>query len=146
MRLMSKFTTIALAAATAALIWVGAPARAEAPQPEAKASPAALPQGTPKEWDTRIPLPPGAEVAKVLPPGGVVHSVEFTVAGSYDKLVKFYEEQLPKHGFSLGPKVKNAARKVYNLNFSSGGNLDSVSIYPTSDPSRFTVKISYEAK
>lgn len=141
-----KSGILALIALAAFLVTTPAIA-ADHPQPSASASQAnSLPAGMPKEWDQRLPLPPGAQVAKIYPPAGVIHSVEFTVPGSFDELVKFYEEQIPKHGFHIGPKVKNAARKVYNLNFTSKGVLDSVSIYPTQDPGKFTVKISYEEK
>lgn len=145
MKAGGRFGKFAVLAIAALLIPVSGIA-ADQPQSSASVSQTALPAGMPKEWDDRLPLPPGAEVAKVYPPAGVIHSIEFTVPGTFDELVKFYEEQVPKHGFHLGPKVKNAARKVYNLNFTGKGVLDSVSIYSTPDPKKFTVKISYELK
>lgn len=139
----ARFALIAIAALLIPAVAIAA----DQAQPPAGASQAdSLPAGMPKEWDQRLPIPPGAQVTKVYPPAGVIRSVEFTVPGTFDELVKFYEEQVPKHGFALGPKVKNAARKVYNLNFTSKGVLDSVSIYPTQDPGKFTVKLSYELK
>ncbi len=120
---------------------------ADQPQaPPSAAQTGAAPAGVPKQWDDQLPLPPDAKLTKEYPVAGVLHSAEFLVPGSFDGLVKFYEEQLPKHGYQLGPKVKNAARKVYNVNFTSKGRLDSVSIYPTADPGKFTVKVSYELK
>ncbi len=138
-----KFLLIALAAM---LIPALAFAADQPPVPAAAAQGNAMPAGMPKEWDERLPLPPGAQVAKIYPPAGVIHSVEFTVPGTFNDLVKFYEEQIPKRGFIIGTKIKNAPRKVYNANFTSKGTLDSVSIYPTPDPGKFTVKISYELK
>ncbi len=134
-------------AALAALLIASPALAADHPRPSASASQAnSLPAGMPKEWDQRLPIPPGAQVSKIYPSAGVIHSVEFTVPGTFDELVKFYEEQIPKHGFYIGSKIKNAARKVYNANFTSKGALDSVSIYSTQDPGKFTVKISYEVK
>jgi hypothetical protein len=117
---------------------VRAPVLAQAPA--AAASPA-MPQG----WDSRIPLPPGAVlVSSSVPNVGVVYSSDWAVKGDFKELVDFYEAELPKAGFAMGPKVLIAARKVYNRNFSTGGGLDSVVISPnTSDPAKFNVHIAW---
>jgi hypothetical protein len=122
----------------ACMVATRAPALAQAPV--AAASPA-MPQG----WDSRIPLPPGAVlVSSSVPNVGVVYSADFAVKGDFKELVDFYEVELPKAGFAMGPKVLIAARKVYNRNFSTGGGLDSVVISPNpSDPSKFNVHIAW---
>jgi hypothetical protein len=109
--------------------------------PDASASPA-----MPEKWDAMIPLPPGAVLVSSTVPtnGGVVHAADFVVAGDYKSLVDFYETELPKAGFSMGPKVAIAARKVYNRSFSHGNNLDSVVVSPsTQDPSKFSIHFAW---
>ena len=108
--------------------------------PAGAASPA-----MPENWDPSIPLPPGAVLlSSSVPKTGVVHSADFSVKGDYKELVDFYEKELPKAGFSMGPKVAVPARKVYNRNFTKGDNLDSVVVSPsTQDPSKFSVHFAW---
>jgi hypothetical protein len=111
------------------------------PAPTAAGSPA-----MPEKWDPKIPLPPGAVLVSSATPsnGGVVHGADFMAAGDYQTLVDFYEAELPKAGFSMGPKIAIAARKVYNRNFSNGDSLDSVVISPsTQDPSKFSIHFAW---
>ena len=86
-----------------------------------------LPAGLPKKWDKKIPIPPGAVVAVVNPPSGIVQTVEFSAPGEFDGLVNFYNSELTKAGFQLGPHVEVPTRKAYNLNFSKASVQDSVS-------------------
>lgn len=118
-----------------------APRPAPAAEPSAAASPGTLPP----RWDKRIPLPPGAVMlSSTTPKEGVVYSAEFAAPGSYDELVKFYETQLAKAGFKMGPKVAIPARKVYNRTFTWTDILDSVVITPsTTDPSKMNVHVTY---
>jgi hypothetical protein len=99
----------------------------------------------PPDWDARIPLPKGATlVSSTQPNKGVVYSAEFTAPGDYKELVDFYEKEIPKAGFTLGPKVAVPARKVYNRSFMKEKVLDSVVIAPSpSDPSKFSIHITY---
>jgi hypothetical protein len=99
----------------------------------------------PEHWDANIPLPPGAVLLNSsVPKTGVVHAADFSVPGDYKGLVDFYETELPKAGYSLGPKVAVPARKVYNRNFSKGDMLDSVVISPMpNDPSKFSVHFAW---
>ena len=122
----------------APLLATRAPAFAQSP---AAASSPAMPQN----WDSRIPLPSGAVLMdSSVPKTGVLYTANFTVKGDYKELVDFYEKELPKAGFSLGPKVAVPARKVYNRNFSKGSMLNSVVISPSAqDPSKFTVHIAW---
>ena len=108
----------------------------------ADATPAAA---MPERWDSNIPLPPGAVLLNSsVPKAGVVYTADFSVTGDYKQLVDFYEKELPKAGYSLGPKVAVPARKVYNRNFSKGNGLDSVVISPlTNDPSKFSVHFAW---
>jgi len=128
-----------VAAILAAGTWV--PAAAHAAEPSAAASPGTLPP----RWDKRIPLPPGAVLlSSTTPKAGVVYSADFAAPGSYDELVKFYETQLAKAGFKMGPKVAIPARKVYNRTFTWTDILDSVVITPSSaDPSKMNVHVTY---
>lgn len=103
-------------------------------------------QAMPQEWDSRIPLPPGAVLVKSTVPknGGVVCSADFLVKGDYKELVDFYETQLPKAGFDMGPKVAVPARKVYNRSFIRNNLLDSVVVVPDEhDPSKFSIRIAW---
>ncbi len=99
----------------------------------------------PPDWDARIPLPKGATlVSSTKPTQGVVYSAEFSAPGDYKSLVDFYEKEIPKAGFTLGPKVAIPARKVYNRSFMKEKVLDSVVIAPSaSDPSKFSIHITY---
>jgi hypothetical protein len=112
-----------------------------ATKPAAAASAGALPPS----WDSKIPLPKGAMlVSSTKPKVGVVYSANFSVAGNYKDLVDFYETEIPKAGFQLGPKVAVPARKVYNRSFIRKSALDSVVITPsTHDPDKFTISITY---
>jgi hypothetical protein len=127
----------------AAILTAGAwtPAPAHTAEPSAAASPGTLPA----RWDKRIPLPPGAVLlSSTTPKEGVVYSADFAAPGSYDELVKFYEAQLAKAGFKMGPRVAIPARKVYNRTFTWTDILDSVVITPsTADPSKMNVHITY---
>ena len=128
-----------VAAILTTLAW--APGPAPAAEPSAAASPGTLPP----RWDKRIPLPPGAVMlSSTTPKEGVVYSADFAAPGSYDELVKFYETQLAKAGFKMGPKVAIPARKVYNRTFTWTDILDSVVITPsTADPSKMNVHVTY---
>jgi hypothetical protein len=133
-----KFLAIATTLLIASIPATRVPALAQAPaQP---ASPA-----MPQNWDSSIPLPPGAVlISSSMPKVGVVSAADFAVKGDYKELVDFYETELPKAGFSLGPKVAIPARKVYNRNFSSRANLDSVVVSPDpKDPSKLTLHIAW---
>ena len=112
--------------------------------PASAQAPAASP-AMPQNWDSKIPLPPGAVlVGSTVPKVGVVYSADWSVKGDYKELVDFYEKELPKAGFAMGPKVAIPARKVYNRNFTEVGNLDSVVISPDpKDPSKFIVHIAW---
>ncbi len=116
-----------------------------------------LPAGLPKKWDKTIPIPPGAVVAsakspaeaqpssKAKQPAGIVHTVNFTVPGDFDGLIKFYNTELPKAGFQLGPHVTVSARKAYDLNFSKASVQNTLTITPDAkDPSKFNVRVIYE--
>jgi hypothetical protein len=99
----------------------------------------------PQNWDSNIPLPPGAVLmTSSVPKSGMVYAADFSVKGDYKELVDFYEKELPKAGFAMGPKVAVPARKVYNRNFNKGGMMDSVVISPIAqDPSRFSVHFAW---
>ena len=132
---------ILVAAILTTFAW--APGPAPAAEPSAAASPGT---GTlPPRWDKRIPLPPGAVMlSSTTPKEGVVYSADFAAPGSYDELVKFYETELAKAGFKMGPKVAIPARKVYNRTFTWTDILDSVVITPsTADPSKMNVHVTY---
>jgi hypothetical protein len=113
----------------------------------ALAQPAPAAPAMPDSWDSMIPLPAGAVlINSVAPKDGVVHSADFSAPGSYTDLVNFYETELPKAGFAMGPKVAIAARKVYNRTFSKRDALDSVLVSPDAkDPSKFTIHIAWSA-
>ena len=114
----------------------------------AEPSPAASTSSAmPESWDSKIPLPAGAVLMNsAAPKDGVVHSADFSAPGNYNDLVNFYETELPKAGFAMGPKIAAPARKVYNRTFSKRDALDSVMVSPDAkDPSKFTVHIAWSA-
>lgn len=112
----------------------------------AEASPAAATsEARPESWDAKIPLPPGAVlIDSTAPKAGVVHSANFAVTQGYDDLVKFYQSELPKAGFAVGPKLAAPARKVYDLSFLKGDMLDNLTISPSAkDPSKMNLHIAW---
>jgi|GEM_PF-2762281 len=114
--------------------------RGDASQPQSAAGAALPPQ-----WDPRIPLPKGATlISSTKPRVGVVFSADFSAPGDFKELMNFYETELPKAGFAMGPKVATPARRVYNRTFTAQDILDSVVISPSStDPSRLIIHIAY---
>ena len=136
MRNPSRLILVAAILTTFAWAW---------PVPAAEPSAAASPGTLPPRWDKRIPLPPGAVMlSSTTPKEGVVYSADFAAPGSYAELVKFYETELAKAGFKMGPKVAIPARKVYNRTFTWTDILDSVVITPsTADPSKMNVHVTY---
>jgi hypothetical protein len=129
------------AIAIVGLLLIASPLPMRAPDALAAAEASKMPP----DWDARIPLPKGATlVSSTQPNKGVVYSAEFTAPGDYKSLVDFYETEIPKAGFTLGPKVAVPARKVYNRSFMKEKVLDSVVIAPSSsDPSKFSIHITY---
>ncbi|HKM99417.1 MAG TPA: hypothetical protein VJX23_02790 [Candidatus Binataceae bacterium] len=124
---------------------VAAPVWAQAPN-SAAAPPTAVSAGAmPPQWDPRIPLPKGATlISSTVPKSGVVYSADFAVPGDYNELVKFYDTEIPKAGFTPGPKMAFAARRVYDRSFGTADILDSVLISPSpTDSSKFIVRIAY---
>ena len=110
-----------------------------------------LPAGLTRKWDKTIPIPPGAVVASATAPAteksplGIVHTVNFIVPGDFDGLIKFYNTELPKAGFRLGPQVKVPARKAYDLNFSKASVQNTLTIAPDAkDPAKFDLRVIYE--
>jgi len=102
------------------------------------------PAGLPNKWDNRIPLPEGTAVKVVKPPVEAAQTIEFSIPGDYDHTVAFYQQELPKAGFELGPVVKVPARKVYSQNFTRAGVQDTLSIFPDrTDPSKLAMRIVY---
>src|ERR1700736_3670714 len=102
------------------------------------------PAGLPSKWDKRIPLPEGTAVKGEKPPVQAAQTVEFSVPGDYDHTVAFYQDELPKAGFTLGPSVKVPAPKVYNVNFTRAGVQDTISIFPDkAEPSKLAMRIVY---
>src|SRR5205085_2637858 len=94
---IAKFLAIALLTISTALV-ARASLFAQA-APAASSSPA-----VPESWDSKIPLPAGAVLMNsAAPKDGVVHSADFSAPGTYSDLVNFYETQLPKAGFAMGP-------------------------------------------
>ena len=79
-----------------------------------------------------------------VPKTGVAYAANFAVKGDYKELVDFYEKQLPKAGFVLGPKVAIPARKVTITILWKETCSNSVVVSPNAqDPSKFTVHIAH---
>ena len=75
----------------------------------------------PSNWDARIPLPVSAHlISSRTPQTGQVYSAEFLASRSYHELVDFYETELPKAGFKMGPKTAIATRRYYKRTFTDG--------------------------
>lgn len=124
---------------------VGATAPKGAPSTPAVTTSSFLPAGLPENFNTKIPIPAGAEVIRVGQQSGVVRDIDLIVPGTYENLITFYTTALKKNGFYLGTPVKIAVRKAYNLTFSSAGQQNTVSLYPSEkDPTKFNLHIVYE--
>ena len=105
------------------------------------------PSKMPPNWDARIPVPPRATLLSSTPPhaGSDVYSAEFLAPRSYDDTVAFYETELPKAGFTMGPKTANAQRKLYQRTFTDGTVKDKLNIHtrPGDNRGLITIQIDY---
>jgi hypothetical protein len=105
------------------------------------------PAKMPAKWDARIPVPPKATMLSETPPhaGSDVYSAEFLAPRSYDDTVAFYEAELPKAGFKMGPKTANSQRKLYRRTFTDGTVRDKLNIHtrPGDNRGLITIHIDY---
>jgi hypothetical protein len=105
------------------------------------------PSKMPAKWDARIPLPPkSTPLSSSSPhPGDNVYRAEFLAPRSYHATVEFYESELPKAGFSMGPKTAIATRKLYQRTFTDGTVTDKLSIHtrPGDNSGLITIQIDY---
>ena len=92
-------------------------------------------------------MPPGATLLSSTPPhtGSDVYSAEFLAPRSYDDTVAFYEADLPKAGFTMGPKTANSQRKLYQRTFTDGTVKDKLNIHtrPGDNRGLITIHIEY---
>jgi len=105
------------------------------------------PSKMPPKWDARIPVPPKSTLLSSTPPhlGGSVYSAEFLAPRSYHDTVDFYETQLAKAGFTMGPKTASISRKLYQRTFTDGTGRDKLTIHtrPGDNRGLLTIHIEY---
>jgi hypothetical protein len=135
--------TIALVLIVAGLlgiVWVSMPNQADA---QIFFGPSKMPA----KWDARIPVPPRSTLlSSARPnPGHEVYSAEFLAPRSYHETVDFYQTELPKAGFTMGPKTANVSRRLYQQTFTDGTVRDKLTIHtrPGDDRGLLTIHIRY---
>ena len=105
------------------------------------------PSKMPPNWDARIPVPPKSTLLSSAPPhpGASVYSAEFLGPRSYHDAVDFYETELPKAGFTMGPLTANTSRKLYQRTFTDGTVRDKLTIHtrPGDNSGLITIHIDY---
>jgi hypothetical protein len=89
------------------------------------------PSKMPEKWDARIPLPPRSTLLTSTGPhpGEYPYSAEFLGPRSYHDTVAFYEAELPKAGFKMGPVTATPQRMLYQRTFSDGTVKDRLTIH-----------------
>jgi hypothetical protein len=105
------------------------------------------PSEMPPKWDPRIPVPQRSTLLSSAPPGpsGSVYSAEFLAPRSYHDTVDFYERELAKAGFAMGPKTASTSRKLYQRTFTDGTVRDRLTIHtrPRDNSGLLTIHIEY---
>lgn len=105
------------------------------------------PAKMPDKWDSRIPVPARSTLLSETPPhaGSDVYSAEFLASRGYTDTVAFYEAELPKAGFTMGPKTANSQRKLYQRTFTDGTVRDKLNIHtrPGDNRGLITIHIEY---
>ncbi|MGO9450858.1 MAG: hypothetical protein ACLQDV_07395 [Candidatus Binataceae bacterium] len=105
------------------------------------------PAKMPPNWDARIPLPPKSTmIASTRPhPGENVYSAEFLGPRSYHDTVDFFETELPKAGFKMGPVTASPQRMLYQRTFTDGTVRDKLTIHtrPGDNQRLLTIFIEY---
>jgi hypothetical protein len=105
------------------------------------------PSRMPSQWDPRIPVPPRSTLLSSTSPrrGGSIYTAEFLAPRSYHATVDFYETQLPKAGFTLGPKTVNTSRRLYQRTFTDGSVRNRLTIHtrPGDNRGLLTIRIQY---
>ena len=116
-------------------------------QNQAQALNVFAPSKMPAKWDPRIPVPPNAALlSSTAPrPGGNVYSAEFLAPRSYHATVAFYETELPKAGFTMGPETASTHHRLYQRTFTDGTVRNKVTIHtrPGDNRGLLTITIQY---
>jgi hypothetical protein len=114
--------------------------------PRARAQLLFGPSKMPDKWDSRIPLPPKSTLLTSSGPHeGDNYSAEFLGPRSYHDTVKFFEIELPKAGFTMGPVTASPKRKLYQRIFTDGTVKDKLTIHtrPGDNLGLITIQIEY---
>ena len=105
------------------------------------------PSKMPAKWDARIPVPPRSMLLRSAQPdpGHDVYSAEFLAPRSYHETVDFYQTELAKAGFTMGPKTANVSRKLYQQTFTDGTVRDKLTIHtrPGDNRGLMTIHVDY---
>jgi len=101
----------------------------------------------PAKWDARIPVPPRSTLLRSAQPnpGHDLYSAEFLAPRSYHETVDFYQTELVKAGFTMGPKTASVSRKLYQQTFTDGTVRDRLTIHtrPGDNRGLITIRIEY---
>ena len=101
----------------------------------------------PANWDARIPVPPNSRLlSSTTPrPGGNVFTAEFLAQRSYHATVAFYEAELPRAGFTMGPVTASTQRRLYQRTFTDGTVRNKLTIHTRPGDKRdlLTITIRY---
>ena len=105
------------------------------------------PSKMPAKWDARIPVPPRSTLLSSAQPNPRhdVYSAEFLAPRSYHETVDFYQTELAKAGFTMGPKNASVSRKLYQQTFTDGTVRDRLTIHtrPGDNRGLITIRIEY---
>jgi hypothetical protein len=101
----------------------------------------------PANWDPRIPIPPNSTLlSSTAPrPGRNVFTAEFLAPRSYHATVAFYEAELPRAGFTMGPVTASTQRRLYQRTFTDGTVRNKLTIQtrPGDNRNLLTITIRY---
>jgi hypothetical protein len=99
----------------------------------------------PAEFDTSLPIFPGAKVEHVRRPKGSMREIFLSSDATDEKLIQFYKDALEKNGYQVTATMRVAARRTWSCDFHKGGRQASVLLFPSdTDKSRITIDLIYE--
>ena len=137
---MIRIPVVLIVAGLVGVVWVSM-------QNQAHAQSLFAPSKMPPKWDARIPVPLNSTLLSSTSPrpGGSVYSAEFLAPRSYHDTVDFYETQLPKAGFAMGPKIASTQHRLYQRTFTDGTVRNKLNIHtrPGDNRGLLTITIQY---
>lgn len=137
---MRRIPLVLIVAGLVGVVWVSMPNRADAQN-------LVGPSKMPAKWDARIPIPPNSTLLSSTAPrrGGSVYSAEFLAPRSFDATVAFYERELLRAGFTMGPETASTLHRLYQRTFTDGTVRNRLTIHtrPGDNRGLLTITIRY---